>query len=105
MFYEFLVQRSALLARMSNKQSDESFVPALLTRSDGNEITKTMVRKLIDQEAKNIIRSGFNLNELLTDLNHDIGQLKGANSAKIKELYAKYAPKLELFDPFAINGE
>ena len=90
---------------MSNKQSDEPFVPALLTRSDGNEITKTMVRKLIDQEAQEILSSNFNLNERLTDLNHDIEQLKSANSAKLKELYAKYAPKLELFDPFAINGE
>ena len=105
MFYEFLVQLSALLARMSDKQSDEPFVPTPLTRSDGNEITKTMVRKLIDQEAKNIIRSNFNVMKRLTDLNHDIEQLKSANSAKIKELYAKYAPKLELFDPFAINGE
>ena len=90
---------------MSNKQSYEPFVPALLTRSDGNEITKTMVRKLIDQEAQEILSSNFNLNERLTNLNHDIEQLKSANSAKLKELYAKYAPKLELFDPFAINGE
>ena len=89
---------------MSNN-TPEPFVPAPLTRSDGNEITKTMVRKLIDQEAKNIIRSGFNLKERLTDLNHDIEQLKSANSAKLKELYAKYAPKLELFDPFVINDE
>ena len=89
---------------MSNN-TPEPFVPAQLTRSDGNEITKTTVRKLIDQEAKNIIKSGFNLNERLTDLNHDIEQLKSANSAKLKELYAKYAPKLELFDPFVINDE
>ena len=105
MFYKFLVQRSALLARMSDQQSNEPFVPAQLTRSDGNEITQKTVHKLIDQEAKNILSSNFNLNERLTDLNHDIEQLKSANSAKIKELYAKYAPKLELFDPFAINGE
>jgi hypothetical protein len=49
--------------------------------------------------------SGSELTERLTDLNHDIGQLKDANSAKLKELYAKYAPNVELFDPFAINGE
>ena len=105
MFYEFLVQRSALLARMSDKQSDESFVPAQLTRSYDKEITQTTVRKLIDQEAQKILSSNFNLNERLTDLNHDIEQLKSANSAKLKELYAKYAPKLELFDPFVINDE
>ena len=89
---------------MSNN-TPEPFVPAPLTRSDGNEITKTTVRKLIDQEAKNIIKSGFNLNERLTDLNHDIKQLKDANSAKIKELYKKYVSNVESFDPFKINDE
>ena len=105
MFYEFLVQLSALLARMSDKQSDESFVPAQLTRSYDKEITQTTVRKLIDQEAQKILSSNFNVMKRLTDLNHDIEQLKSANSAKLKELYAKYAPKLELFDPFVINDE
>jgi hypothetical protein len=45
------------------------------------------------------------LTERLTDLNHDIGQLKVADSAKIKELYAKYVSNVESFDPFKINGD
>jgi hypothetical protein len=81
--------------------------PAVLTRSSANEITKTTVLNLIKKKVEQLY-SSFSCSELterLTDLNRDIEQLKVADSAKIKELYAKYAPNVELFDPFKINGE
>jgi hypothetical protein len=81
--------------------------PAELTRSSGKEITKTTVLNLIKGEVKRLHSSfsGSELTERLTDLNHDILQLKDADSTKLKELYKKYVSNVESFDPFKINGD